>query len=133
MTEAIITLSLIAILSAIAVPQLGSLVKNFRLKGATSLVCGDLENAKVTAIKENRSIRIDFNSTSYNFTRVDTGKTILTRNLAEEYPNITVAKDGGGSITFGSTGLTQSATITVQGPAGVKIITVIWTGRIKTQ
>jgi prepilin-type N-terminal cleavage/methylation domain-containing protein len=127
--EIITTMFLIGILTAIAIPQTKVWIDHYRLRGATRLVWGDLQSAKMTAIKTNQTITVTFDSTtSYSFSQA--GSTIFTRNLTQDYPAITIAKTGGGNLTFGSTGLTQNATITIQGLDNSKSVTTLWTGRI---
>jgi Tfp pilus assembly protein FimT len=114
-----------------AVPKTQVWIDHYRLSGAARLVWGDLQSAKMTAIKNNQSITVNFDSTtSYSFTQA--GSTIFTRNLTQDYPTITVVKTGGGVLTFGPTGLTQNATITVQNSEETKTVTTIWTGRIQS-
>ncbi len=129
LVEILTVLAIISIVSVIAVPQTRVWIDHYRLNGAARLVWGDLQSAKMTAIKNNQSITVTFNSTTtYSFSQG--GSTIFTRNLTQEYPTITVVKSGGGVLTFGPTGLTQNATITVQGSEETKTVTTLWTGRI---
>ena len=134
--ETIIVTAIIGIVSAIAIPQMGDLMDRYRLDGAARLIWADLQNARMTAIKENRSIRaeFDFLAHTYSFIRVETGETILTRNLNGEYPTISAYKTNGGSITFTSTGETlnnvNGASIITQGPSASKTIEIKETGRI---
>lgn len=129
LVEILIAIAIFGILAGIAVPQTTIWVDHYRLNGAARLVWGDLQNAKMTAIKTNQTVTVTFDSTtSYSFSQA--GNTIFTRNLTREYPNITVVRTGGGNLTFGSTGMTQNSTITVQGPDGTKSVTTLWTGRI---
>ena len=66
--ELLIVFALVAILTTIAVPQITVLANKSRLNGATRLLWGDLQNAKMTAIKTNQSITVTFNSTTnYSF------------------------------------------------------------------
>lgn len=127
--ELLIVVALVAILTIIAVPQITVLANKFRLNGATRLVWGDLQNAKLTAIKTNGTTTVTFNnSTNYSFPAG--GGQTFARELTTEYPNITVVKTGGGTIAFASTGMTQAATITIQNSQASKTISVLWTGRI---
>ena len=89
--EVLIVLSLAGLLTTIAVYQIDPAIKKYRLTAAARLVFSDLLNARTIALKENRSIRIDFSSTSYSLVQVDTDASILTRALSAEYPDITVA------------------------------------------
>jgi prepilin-type N-terminal cleavage/methylation domain-containing protein len=133
--ETIVVIAIIGAVSAIAIPQMGILMDRYRLDGAARLIWADLQNARMTAIKENRSIRAEFNflAHTYSFFRVDTGDNILTRNLNGEYPAISAYKTNGGSITFTSTGVTlnnvNTSVITV-GPTASKTIEIKETGRI---
>jgi Tfp pilus assembly protein FimT len=127
--ESLFIVVLAGILIAIAGPNINSLTDRYRLNGATRLVWGDLQNAKMTAIKTNQSIAVNFDTTTqYSFTRGD--GTNFSRDLGKEYPSVTVSKSGGGNITFTSSGMTQNATVNVQGPTGNKSISLTWTGRV---
>lgn len=131
--EMLIVFALIGILTTLAVPQTNIWTEHYRLNGATRIVWGDLQHAKMTAIKTNQTVTVTFNTTtktSYNFSQG--GSTIFSRNLTDDYPGITVVKGGDENyIIFTSTGLmTQSATITVQRNNKSKSITTLWTGRI---
>ncbi|MBI4763926.1 MAG: GspH/FimT family pseudopilin [Deltaproteobacteria bacterium] len=127
--EILTALAITGILTVIIVPNTRVWIDHYRLNGAARLVWGDLQSAKMTAIKNNQTITVTFNSTtSYSFSQG--GSTIFTRYLTQEYPTITVVKNGGGVLTFGPTGLTQNATITVQGSEESKTVTTLWTGRI---
>jgi Tfp pilus assembly protein FimT len=128
-------LAVIGIVSAIAIPQMGTLMTRYRLDGATRLIWADLQNARMTAIKENRSISVqfDFLAHTYSVTRVDTGVTILTRNLNGEYPAVSAYNTNGGSITFTSTGVTLNnvnTSVIAVGPSASKTIEIKETGRI---
>jgi len=135
LVETIVVVAIIGVVSAIAIPQMGILMDRYRLDGAARLIWADLQNARMTAIKENRSIRaeFDFLAHTYSFFRVETGETILTRNLNGEYPAVSAYKTNGGSITFTSTGETLNnvnASVITQGPSASKTIEIKETGRI---
>lgn len=128
--EILIAIGILAILAFIAIPQLGK--SSYTLDGATRLVWSDMHNARMTAIRENRPIRVEFvNSTSYRFVRVDTGAVIFTRDLATDYPDVTISSSGG-TTTFNSRGTVDATTITVSLSGEEKEFTIAWTGRIKT-
>jgi Tfp pilus assembly protein FimT len=135
LVETIVVVAIIGVVSMIAIPQMGILMARHRLDGAARLIWGDLQNARMTAIKENRSIQaeFDFLAHTYRFSRVDTGETLLTRNLNGEYPTISAYETNGGSVTFTSTGVTlnnlNTSVITV-GPSASKTIEIKETGRI---
>jgi prepilin-type N-terminal cleavage/methylation domain-containing protein len=130
LTEMLIVIALISILSYIAVPQINTMINKYRLTGATRIVWGDLQNARMTALKMNQSIQVAFSSTTYSFVKVSTNTTIFTRSLGTDYPNITVALQSGSSITFSSTGQTTAATVNVVGTSGTKTLSISGIGRI---
>jgi prepilin-type N-terminal cleavage/methylation domain-containing protein len=130
--ELLIGIMIVGILAAFSAPQFTGLLRSYRLNGATKVVWGDLHKARMTAIKENRAIRVNFTpNTSYSIVRVSTGEVVFTRDLAAEYPEITVSINNN-PMTFGSTGTAGfgSATVTIQGPVGTKTFTILTTGRI---
>lgn len=63
MLEALIVLSLIGILAAFAVPNLIDWRTNANLRGSTNNLVGDLQMAKIRAIKESNSVVIEFSTT----------------------------------------------------------------------
>jgi Tfp pilus assembly protein FimT len=134
MIEILIAIAMACVLAVIAVPHTQAWIDHYRLNGAARLVWGDLNSAKMTAIKNNQTVTVTFNTstrTSYTFSQG--GTTLFTRDLTQEYPDITVLKSGENNfLTFGPTGLTQNGTIIVQGTGSSKSVTTLWTGRIQT-
>jgi Tfp pilus assembly protein FimT len=122
---------IVAILGVVAAPQFSSLLQRFRLNGAARVVWGDLHKARLMAIKESTTMTVNFAGNSYNITRTVSGQVVLQRNLAQDYPGITVSITSN-AITFGSTGTAGggSQTVQVQSSAGTKSFTVLTTGRI---
>lgn len=131
--ELLVGITIMMILVAIAVPQLNQTIDSYKLSGAARIVWSDLNDAKMRAIRTNQSITVTFtNSTTYNYSRGD--GTTFTRNLEDEYSDITVSMNGGGTVTFNSRGLTsvtsRTVTITSSISGKGKWFTIIWTGRI---
>ena len=129
--ELLVGAMVIGIIGAIVAPQFGSTLQAYRLNGAVKVVWGDLQKARLMAIKENRSIRVDFAGTSYNIVRVgvDPGL-VFSRNLVASYPGVTVSMQTN-TITFGSTGTAGgSRTVQVQSLGRTKTFTILTTGRI---
>jgi type II secretory pathway pseudopilin PulG len=131
LVELLISTMILAILGLVAAPQFTGLSQSFRLNGATKVVWGDLHKARLMAIKEGRTIRVDFTNISYDIIRADTAEVAWHRNLALDYPGVTVSITNN-TITFGSTGTAGSGskTIGVQSSAGAKSFTILTTGRI---
>ena len=107
-------------------------VKNYRLTNAARIVWLDLHRAKMMAIKQGRTMRVDFTATSYNIVRVDTAAVVLSRNLLVDYPSVTFDTTATTpSVSFGSTGTANGGTVVIQqGPTSSKHFTIAFTGRI---
>jgi prepilin-type N-terminal cleavage/methylation domain-containing protein len=78
--EILVTVALIGIISAIAIPDWGTVLLTFRLNGGARQVQADLDWAKWRAIHENANHRLVFSSTGYTIEKfvdgdwVDAGK-----------------------------------------------------------
>jgi prepilin-type N-terminal cleavage/methylation domain-containing protein len=131
LVELLIGVMIISIMGAFAAPQFGSTLRAYRLNGATQVIWGDLHKARLMAIKENRTIRVDFTSGAYEIVRVDTDEVAFQRNLTADFPGITASIQND-AISFGSTGTAGGGgkTVQVQGATGCKSFTILTTGRI---
>jgi prepilin-type N-terminal cleavage/methylation domain-containing protein len=129
LVELLIGAMIISIMGVFAAPQFGNTLRAYRLNGATQVIWGDLHKARLMAIKENRTIRVNFTSNSaYEIMRVD-GVVAFRRNLAADFPGITVTILNN-PISFGSTGTAGGGRVEVQSAAGSKSFTILTTGRI---
>jgi type IV fimbrial biogenesis protein FimT len=129
--ELLITVMVIGMMAAFAAPQFGNILRAYRLNGAVQVIWGDLHKARLLAIKENRTIRVDFTGSAYEIVRVDTAVVAFRRNLTTDFPGITVSIPNN-TISFGSTGTAGGGgkTVQVQGATGSKSFTILTTGRI---
>jgi type IV fimbrial biogenesis protein FimT len=129
--ELLIVVMIAMILGVVSAPQFTGLMHRFRLNGAVKMVWGDLHKARFMAIKENTPMTVNFSENSYNITHTGSGKVILQRSLAQDYPGVTVSMTSN-AITFGITGTAGggSQTVQVKNSAGTKSFTVLTTGRI---
>ena len=128
--EICIVVATLGVLILIAPPQINGLIGTYRVNGAARLVLGDLQNAKMTAIQQNRSIQVTFHTNSYSFAQVDTGTTFFSRDLGTEYPGISLSNSTGSTLTWASSGMTSSSTVTIAGRSAPRTITISSTGRI---
>ncbi len=132
LVELLIVLTITGIMAAIAVPRYSALLKSYKLTNAARVVWLDLHRTKMMAIKQSKTMRVDFTATSYNVVRVDTAAVVLSRNLSVDYPSIifnTTATTP--SVSFGSTGTANGGTVVIQqGPTSSKHFTIALTGRI---
>jgi prepilin-type N-terminal cleavage/methylation domain-containing protein len=131
LVELLIGFMIMSILAAFSAPQFTGLLRTYRLNGAMKVVWGDLHKARLMAIKENRAIRVNFSSSTYDIVRVDNAEVTFRRNLATDYPGVTVNITNG-TVSFGNTGTAGSGskTVQVQSAAGMKSFTILTTGRI---
>jgi prepilin-type N-terminal cleavage/methylation domain-containing protein len=130
LVELLIGAMIISIMGVFAAPQFGNTLRAYRLNGAAQVIWGDLHKARLMAIKENRTIRVDFTSGTYEIVRVDTAEVVFQRNLTTDFPGITTSIQNN-TISFGSTGTAGGGkTVQVQGSTGCKRFTILTTGRI---
>ena len=147
--EALIVISLMACISALAVPNLMNWLNKAKLNGAANNLKGSLELAKFKAIQENGPVAVNFTANSYAIFR-DTGVTIGVHDAGEEFfgrrslpggviidlSSTTFADTGkGGKRTrFKGRGTSASGTVYLVNSKGmVKKIIVSSTGRIRTE
>jgi len=117
LVEILVTVALIGIISAIAIPDWGTVLLTFRLNGGAREVQANLDWAKWRAIHENVKHRLVFSSTGYTIEKfdpdqnppwVDTGKgkdlpkriTVQT-NTTIEYT--VIGKSTGGTVKLCNT------------------------------
>src|SRR6266540_4626460 len=112
LVELLIGAMIISIMGAFAAPQFGSTLRAYRLNGATKVIWGDLHKARLMAIKENRTIKVEFPSGAYEIKR-GTDEVVFRRDLTNDFPGITVSISGG-TISFGGTGTAGGGSKTVQ-------------------
>ncbi len=135
--ELVVVMAMGGILISAAIPSMLSFVQSRALDGAARVIWGDLQTARMEAVKTNQSVTIDFtNPALYTFSFIDGAGVTHTfwRNLGQDYPGVTVQLDTGTSLTFKSTGSGQpgvTRTVTVTGPSGAVSFQVTWTGRIQ--
>ena len=127
--ELIITMTLLAILIAVASPLLAQFSSGYKIRGAAREVATDLQFARLLAVKENNTYQVIFNSNSYQVVRAD-NFIAKGRDFSIDYPEITLSN---ATVVFNSRGNVTSGagTITVSHPMGTKNVTVSSTGRVK--
>ena len=74
--ETMVTIAIIAILAAVAVPGIGAFMPNYRLKLAVQDVFSNMQNAKMEAIQKNTDYPITFDEGSDSYT-LNAGRTIV--------------------------------------------------------
>jgi type IV fimbrial biogenesis protein FimT len=119
MVELLITLVLLGIVAAIAVPSFRGWVDNTNLKGAARMVSSDVYDTRARALSENRSYTITYSPDPTNTCRIQAA-------AANSLPAVNETKTFG---EFGGVRLTSAAVvITIQSrgtvtPAGTVVLT----------
>ena len=103
--ELLITLSLIGILSGLAVPAYQGLILNNRLRAAAETIADDLRQARREAIMSNRSREVNFlrSSGKHWSYSVSSASAVQKATSSTDFPHISLAQpsfSGTGSIRF---------------------------------
>lgn len=117
----------------VALPRIGDFIKNHRLNNAAQEVWQDMHRARLLAIKEKGTIRVEFDYDSYKVVRAASGEVAFKRNLNVNYPDVIInTTPVRRRITFDRTGTAEGNTteIEIQGPTGTRRFTVLATGKI---
>lgn len=130
LVEMLVVIAVMGTLLVIAIPDIVRFSSGFKLGGAAREVATDLQYARLLAVKENRDIRVDFSTNSYQVVRVSGGTVVKSRSFSTDYSNVTLTNV---SITFYSRGNSSANTVTVSIPGRTKNVTVAPTGRVKVQ
>ena len=118
----------------VVLPRINDFIQNHRLNNAAQEVWQDIHRARLLALKEKGTIRVEFDHDSYKVVRVATGEIAFKRNLSVDYPDIIISTtDVRGQITFDRTGTADGNTteIEIRGPTGTRRFTILATGKIE--
>jgi type IV fimbrial biogenesis protein FimT len=149
--EVLIIFALIGIISAIAVPNVVTMMRTYRLKSAANELASTLQLARVTAISQNANSVLTFNTGTKSYSGFSdngngggtlndgvqngTEQTIKTVNLQSSYyGEITFNTPSFGITTvFNSQGMcTSSGTVTLRNSVGATVqVTLSPSGAIK--
>lgn len=113
--EVLMTIVVLAILAAVAVPGFSVWLPNYRLKAAARDMVSNFQLAKLTAVKRNTNCAITFNQAigarTYDYVvyvdsdkdlEYDTGEEVITRKCWTDYGSINYdfSKGGGDGLSF---------------------------------
>jgi Tfp pilus assembly protein FimT len=119
--ELLVTIGLIAVMSAIAYPSIRDLGRGYQIRGAARQIYSDMQMARLGAIKEGKNWSLVFSPGDNSFTsyivRNGAGNTVKTVGITDLYTGMTYEENfaSGTQVTFAANG---SA-----GPAGnVRVI-----------
>ena len=136
LVELMVGCMIMGIVAAVAAPGFSGLIRNYKLSNAARMVWLDLNKAKMMAIKQGLTMRVDFDSsgTFYDIYRVNQDNTttkVFTRNLTADYAGITLSSRTTTPISFGNTGTANAGTVILQRDSShSKVFTIATTGRI---
>ena len=127
--EMMMVIAIVAIMSAVAIPAFMSMLPGMRLNGAARQVMTDLMAARMDAVKQNNEFRVFFNSPGTNQYQIlddddndgtaDTGEAITTKNIQDNYSDVTFSSTNNPIFTPRGTA-TSLPTITLQNPSGIQ-------------
>lgn len=116
LVELLITIAIIGIVAAIAIPQLQSYATNSRLKSAARDVMGDIFLCKERAIAENRQYQMTFTVNGTTYTIEQPPGTVIQAKDLRTFANDIVITDA--SFTGGAPSVTFQTRGTVNGLGG---------------
>jgi len=145
--EMMIVIAVLAIMSAIAIPNFMSLLPGMRLNGAARQVMGDLMAARMNAVKLNKRTKVFFSSSQYsirddanNDGTVESDESTTTplpppKNIQENYHDVSLSASSNPIFYARGTGPTPSCTITVTSSSTgqSKLVKAHLTGRVKIE
>ncbi len=126
LTEIMVVVAVIGIMTAIAVPAFSGYLKRTRLDGARNQMIADIYYARSLAISNRRTFSMQFQPDSYSI--VDTSDGSVVRTITAP-SGVAFAADV--NPNFYAWGLSDAANITMSGNAGTKGVSVLPTGSVE--
>jgi len=108
--EIIVSLAIIAILAAIAIPNWSTLLPNYALNSASRQVQSELHRLKSRAVAENANFRLVFSGTSYSIQKYSGGSYTATGESKSLPDGITLANTSDTPLGFTSRGTSIDST-----------------------
>lgn len=141
LTELLIAIAVLAILTGIAVPQFRTLMNGYRLNGAARQVMGDLMWARMQAVKQNNEFKIFFlNDHEYKILddddddgTADGGEWTETKDIQDEYYDVTFSSNVNPIFDPRGTASAWGKIVTLTNSSGSKDVKVHITGRVKIE
>jgi len=138
LTEMMIVVAMMAILAAIAVPNIMAQMPGYRLNGAARQVLSDLMAARMQAVSQNNEFKVFFLDNhrymilddNNNNGTADTGEATQTKDIQTDYYDVTFNSNN--DPIFHTNGTASNlATITLSNTSGSRSITISSAGRVK--
>jgi len=109
LVELLIGVAIIAIMAAVALPNIGQYIRNYKVRGAATEVGGNMQSARSKAIMSNTNAGVSFvvvDKDSYRFIQEDL---IGTGDTANPNPEYSALMDLPGGVEFVATSATASS------------------------
>lgn len=134
--ELLIAISIVGIISAIAVPVLNNLLPLYRLNSVALALVSDLQYAKIKAVSQNKKIRVLFNTDANSYKMQWSNNGSWTDLAGESERNLNNAgvylSAANNNPVFTAQGLVSSAaTARITNSKGTREIKISLCGRIK--
>lgn len=130
--ELLVTVGIVAVLGAVSVLGSQQLLTGYRLRSAARQIMGDLQFARLSAIKEGRTYTVCFSPgetavASYLITNTaGCGAPAVRTTALSGFPGVTAAENfSGTSVTFAAQGTASTGNMTLTSSDGAKTITVV--------
>lgn len=139
LVEMMIVVAVLAILAAIAAPNLKTYMAQRRVSGAARQVMTDLMGARMEAASQNNRFRVFFlDDHRYqildddnNNNTADSGEASTTKDIQNGYYDVTFSASA--DPIFYPRGTAYGTTVTLTNSSGSKYVTVAAAGRVKIQ
>ena len=136
--EMMVTIAIIGILAAIAIPNGIAWRNNSQFSAAVRQVKSTIEGTRMAAIKSNLPADLFFNGTNTFTTQtraITAGAAVMNPLVNHRLsPGVTAAANNGGQLTFNNRGMATNCTVTIQHTNGLSNqIVVAITGSSRIQ
>jgi prepilin-type N-terminal cleavage/methylation domain-containing protein len=136
--ELIVAISIVTILIAVSTPNLLSRIPEYRLRSAARELHGNLQFARMTAIKSRANCTTTFNPSPSpgNYVITIPGKTLKTVNLSSYKSGVTYSGAPPATIVFAPSGIAStpgSVILTNAGSTRTRTATVLISGVVMLQ
>lgn len=111
--ELLVALGIVALLSAMAVPTLRSVMENSRIKAASQSLQNGLTMARAEAVRLNTRVSFTLAGGGWTIARVDDGAVLGQAAGKESASGVTITPDAAGAIVFDAFGRKSSGPTTV--------------------
>jgi type IV fimbrial biogenesis protein FimT len=126
--EFLVAIAVASISMGIAVPAFLTWLPTLKLSSAARVVASDLQVARIRAIAQNASYTVTFNTSTSTYSFTGT-----SRNIASEYPGITISSAPSNPVFTPRGTASTTGTITLSNGSATKQIVVSAVGRVNVQ